>query len=103
MKLDTFNEEHSYIRAKKRVDDLKGFYWHLIVYVVINLFISIFKIIRNLQEGETFDEAFFDFGTFALWFFWGIGIVFHTLKVFGFNFIFGKKWEEKKIKEYMNH
>ncbi|MGB0880517.1 MAG: 2TM domain-containing protein [Polaribacter sp.] len=102
MKRDNFNEEHSYIRAKKRVKILKGFYWHLIVYIVINLFISSFKIIRNLQEGETFDEAFFDFGTFSIWMFWGIGIVFHALKVFGFNFIFGNRWEEKKIKEYMN-
>ena len=32
---------------------------------------------------------------------WGIGLVFHAVKVFGLNPFFGKNWEERKIKEYM--
>lgn len=31
---------------------------------------------------------------------WGIGIVIHGLTTFPFG-IFGKEWEERKIKEYM--
>ena len=54
-----------------------------------------------MHNGETFNEAFFDFGTFAVWIFWGIGIFFHTMGMFGKNLIFGKEWEERKIKEYM--
>jgi hypothetical protein len=32
---------------------------------------------------------------------WGIGLVFHAIKVFGLSPFFGKNWEERKIKEYM--
>ena len=32
----------------------------------------------------------------------GIGIVFHAFGVFGMNFILGKNWEDKKIKELMD-
>ena len=35
-----FTQEQSYIRAKKRVKAIKGFYVHFIVYVLVNIFIS---------------------------------------------------------------
>lgn len=88
-------------RALRRIKELKGFYIHLAVYVVINSFISVNKVLRNMNNGETFNEAFLDFGTFAIWFFWGIGLAFHAMKVFSFNPFFGKDWEERQIKKYM--
>ena len=51
---------------------------------------------------ETFQEAFFDFGTFAIWFFWGIGIVFQGLNTFGLNLVFSKGWQDRKVREFMN-
>jgi len=42
---------------------------------------------------------FSDFGIYGVWIMWGIGLVFHTLKVFGFSFFMGKNWEELRIKE----
>jgi len=99
--MENYIEEDKYIRAKKKVEKLKGFYWHLASYLVVNLFISITKIVRNLNNGETFMEAFWDFGTFAVWFFWGIGIFFHALGVFKQNILFSKDWEERKINEFM--
>lgn len=101
MKQD-FSEEQKYLQAKKRVDELKGYYWHLATYLIVNVFISASKISRNLNNGETFEQAFFDFNTFGLWFVWGIGLAFHTFKTFGFHFFLGKNWEERKIKEFMN-
>ncbi|WP_179345669.1 2TM domain-containing protein [Winogradskyella ursingii] len=89
-----FRKEEAYIRAKKRVDNIIGFYWHLAVYVVVNIFL-ILLIALNSQNG------FFNFGTYATAFFWGIGLAFHFLGVFGPNFFFGKNWEKKKIEEYM--
>jgi len=94
--------EDNYLRAKKRVKELKGFYIHLAVYILINSFISVNKFIRNIYENdETFNEAFWDFGTFAVWLFWGIGLAIHGFNVFGLPFLFGKDWEERKIKKYM--
>ena len=98
----TSYDEDTYERAKIRLKKLKGFYWHLFWYLAVNLFISISKIYRNLQEGETFNEAFFDFGTFAVWIFWGIGIVSHWFGVFGKNIIFSKDWEKRKMNQFMD-
>jgi hypothetical protein len=41
-----------------------------------------------------------------LWFFWttvswGLGVLIHAIKVFNWFPVFGKDWEERKIKEYM--
>jgi hypothetical protein len=89
-------------KAKKRVKELKGFYTHLTIYILVNTFISTMKIVQGLSEGESFNEAFFNFGIFAVWFFWGIGLFFHGLKVFSNNPFFGKDWEEKQIQKYMD-
>ncbi len=100
--IDNNNEEKRYLKAKKRIEELKQFYKHLVVYIVVNTFISLRKIIRNLDNGETLNEAFFDSSTFIVWFFWGIAIVLQAFKVFGFDLFMGKNWEEQKIKELMN-
>ncbi len=88
-------------RARKRVEELKGFYVHFAVYIMVNIFISTTKIVHNLGDGEGFGESFWNFGTFAVWLIWGIGIFFHGLKVFSRNIFFGKDWEERQIRKYM--
>lgn len=88
-------------RAKEKVEELKGFYIHLLVYVSVNSFITIAKIVRNFQNGESFKEAIWDFSTIAVWLFWGIGLVFHGLKVFSYSPFFSKDWEERQIRKYM--
>lgn len=85
-------------RAKKRVDELKGFYIHLAVYILINSFIMINILIRALSDGDTF----WQFGTFFTPFFWGIGLAFHAAKVFNYNPILGKNWEERQIQKYID-
>ena len=101
MEVKTRDERRKLNRAKKRIEELKGFYWHLASYLIVNLVISISKIARNLSNGETFSESFFDFGTFAIWFFWGIGLAFHAAKVFGSVPILGRGWEERQIQKYI--
>ena len=90
-----FNKEEAYLRAKKKVDSIKGFYWHLAVFVVVNIIIILLNAYYN-------KNGFWSFGTFSTAFFWGIGLLFHFLGVFGADFLFGKNWEEKKIKEFMD-
>lgn len=91
---DDFRREDDYLRAKKRVDTIIGFYWHLAVYVVVNVFLIL---IIALNTGQGFSG----FGPYATAVFWGIGLFFHFIAVFGFNFLFGKNWEERKMKEFM--
>ena len=86
--------EQAYIRAKKRVKELKGFYWHAFWYVVVNIFIL------SIIASNTND--IWNFGTFSTPIFWGMGLGFHAIAVFGKSLVFSKKWEEKKIREYMD-
>lgn len=102
MEADNDKMNTKYLKAKKRVEDLKGYYIHLAAYILVNSFISVNKVLNNLEDGETLQEAIFDFSTFAVWIFWGIGLGIHTFKMFGTNLLMGKDWEERKIKEYMN-
>ncbi len=90
-------EEDRYLRAKKRVKQIQGFYWHLFWYFAVNIFIWVMAF-RGSDPGENF----LNFGTFSTAFFWGIGLVAHWASVFGKNLVFSKNWEERKIKEYMD-
>ena len=92
----SFLKEEAYLRAKKRVDKIIGFYWHLASYVIVNIFIIILITSNS-------DQSFWNFGTFATAIFWGIGLFFHFLGVFGPSIFFSKDWEAKKIKEYMDN
>lgn len=96
MERNNFTEEQKYLNAKRKVKKIKGFYVHFTVYLIVNIFLIILRIFsidgfENLWEWQTFNTAIF----------WGIGIVFHAFSVFGMNFLLGKNWEERKIKEFM--
>ena len=88
-----YKEEQKYFKAKKRVNDIKGFYVHLIIYLItIPIIITV-----NLMFVPSFH--WFWFSVLG----WGMGLFFHWLGVFGFQKLgLGKDWEEKKIKEFMN-
>jgi len=101
MDKDYFKEQQ-YLKAKKRVQDIKGFYSHLAVYVVINTFISGIIIYGLSGDNYGFGEVLTHFGVYSTWLFWGIGLFFHWLGVFGFKSFMGKSWEEKKIKQLMD-
>jgi hypothetical protein len=91
-----YKKEDAYIRAQKRLKEIKGFYWHAFWYVVVNIFLLI-MIIPNSSGNN-----WWHFGTFSTPIFWGIGLAFHALGVFGKNLIFGKAWEDRKIQEFMD-
>ena len=102
MERKDYTKEDRYIRAKKKVEAMKGFYWHLVVFVAVNGFITGSKVVRNMANGESFIDAFWDMGTFFIWVPWGVGLVIHGIVVFDvFSFVIGKGWEERKIQEYM--
>lgn len=92
----TPEEQMQYEKALKRVKKIKGFYTHLLVYIVINLMIIIVNI-QDLDKGE----SYFQFENFFTAFFWGIGLATHALSVFGTDLFLGNDWENKKIKELM--
>lgn len=90
----------SYLRAKHKVETLKSFYQHLVIFFLINAGLILYQ--ANLfGKGPT---HFSDIAIFFTTFIWGIGVVSHLIYVlfvlyFSNNFI--RKWEERKIKEIM--
>jgi hypothetical protein len=84
------NHDEKYIRAKKRVERLKGFYIHLSVYILVNIMLFIINLLSDAGN----------------WWFlyplggWGIGVLVHGITTFAYG-NFGAEWEERKIKEYM--
>jgi len=100
MERKDYTREDNYINAKKKVEAIKGFYWHLFVFLGVNGFITVSGVFRNMSMGESFMEAFWDTSTFFTWVPWGIGLLIHGMVVFDvFSFVIGKGWEERKIKE----
>ncbi len=91
-----YKKEYSYKKAQKRVKEIKGFYTHLAVYIVVNAAIFIL-----ITRGSGIVEGLSNIMNYSTPFFWGIGLTAHWASVFGTNFIFNKNWEEKKIKELM--
>ncbi|QBN20201.1 2TM domain-containing protein [Flavobacterium nackdongense] len=85
-------EEERYYNARKRVEEIKGFYGNLIAYVTVNVGLLVINLVTS--------PAYLWFLWPLLW--WGIGVVIHGLKVFNYMPFFNKDWEEKKIKEFMD-
>jgi len=85
-------EDRKYQKALRRVRRMKGFYAHLVSYILVNLLLFLINIMTSPD---------------ILWFYWplfgwGIGIVMHGLFVFGFGHWFSPEREEKKIEEIMD-
>jgi sensor histidine kinase YesM len=80
-------EANAYIRAKKRVTELKAFYANLISYCCVIPFL----IFINLRFSPGFH--WFWFSTLG----WGFGLTMHAFKAYGY----GSNWEERKIREIM--
>jgi len=88
-----------YKNAKKKVKEIKDFYIHLTVYLIVNSLL----ILINLG---VFQSGFAGINIpkwpmFTTPFFWGIGLFFHGMHVFKDKVPILKDWEERKIKEYM--
>ena len=81
------NENTAYYRAKKRVEELKGFYGNLISYCCIIPII----IIINIRFSPQFHWFWFSAAG------WGFGVIMHAFKVFGYS----SNWEERKIQEIL--
>ncbi|MBO3116150.1 histidine kinase [Winogradskyella sp. DF17] len=81
-----------YVRARKKVEELKGFYYSLLSYVIVIPFLIF---------------IWYKFTPYTIqWFWfpmagWGLSLVFQAYRVFIDNGAFGARWEERKIEEYM--
>jgi hypothetical protein len=91
--METNNSDFErYQKAKKQVEEIKAFYIHAFWFVLVVsglLFINL----RYSPQQLWFLWTFFG---------WGIGLLFHAIRVFNLSPFLNKDWEDKKIKQYMN-
>jgi len=85
-----------YREAERRVKKIKNFYVFTFIYVAVNIFV-LFLNYRELEPGKSIWRLQY----FALPFFWGIGLIGYGMSTFLPGFVLGNKWEERKIKEFM--
>jgi len=83
------DDQETYNRAKRRVAQIKGFYIHAAVYVLVNAVLIGINLLTAPDH---------------IWFFWpllgwGIGLAAHGLSVYGLGGFLGAEWEERKIQE----
>jgi hypothetical protein len=88
--MTTNSNADRYYRAKKKVEEIRGFYIHLMVYLI---FVPFF-IWLNFRT-TSFPWALFPIVG------WGVGLLFHGFEAFGYSPFFGKNWEQRKIRELM--
>lgn len=84
-------EEQSYLRAKKRIKELKSFYDHVASYVIV---IPVLAVINTYYTGG---EHWYTYTAYG----WGIGLAIHGIVTFLPSFL-GKDWEERKLKEILD-
>ncbi|WOD42522.1 histidine kinase [Hwangdonia lutea] len=85
--------DDSYMRALNHVDELKAFYYSLISYFLVIPFL----IFINYRTSWGFQWFWFPmFG-------WGIGLAIQAFKVFVNDGAFGRKWEKRKMEEFMKN
>ena len=87
-----YANEDRYNKAQKRVEEIKRFYSNLTSYVFVNIGLLVLNLVTSPNH---------------LWFFWpmfgwGIGVAIHAMRTFNYLPFFGKAWEDKKIKEFID-
>lgn len=88
---ESYIEEKRYVKAKERVKAIKDFYGNLMAYCIVIPFLWWLNF-------KTTDFLWAFFPTFG----WGFGVLVHGMEAFGYNPLWGKRWEERKIRELMD-
>lgn len=81
------DQRRAYDSAVRHVNQLKGFYGHLISYVAVNTLLIVINLVTEPHQ---------------IWFIypllgWGAGLAIHAISLFAL----GKGWEERKIREIL--
>ncbi len=84
--------DENYMKARKRIEDLKAFYGSLFSYCIV---IPLLVIIWYKFTPQTIQWFWFPMLG------WGLGLAAQAYKVFFDSAAFGAHWEERKIQEFM--
>lgn len=88
-----YEKQDSYLRAKERVLAIKDFYGALFAYCIVIPFLFW---LNWRTTGFGFPWAIFP----AVG--WGFGLIMQGMAAYGYNPLWGKQWEARKIRELMS-
>ena len=89
---EIFISEKKYKLARRRVEQIKVFYLHFGIYLIC---VPVFLYLNYISNAG-FPWALFPIAG------WGIGVASHASETFNYHPFFGRKWEERKIRELMD-
>ena len=89
---ETFIKDKRYQKAKEKVEAIKGFYGNLLAYLIVIPFLAWLN-----HRTTSFPWVIFPMLG------WGLGLLLHGMEVYGYNPLWGKRWEERKLKELMEN
>jgi two-component system LytT family sensor kinase len=81
-----------YVRARKRVEEMKEFYYSLISYCIVIPFLFFIWLRYTPNTIQWFWFPMFG---------WGMGLAFHAYKVYVNDGVLGNGWEKRKIEKFM--
>ncbi|MET2985015.1 2TM domain-containing protein [Aureibaculum conchae] len=88
---ENYIEDKRYLKAKEKVEKMKGFYANVISYIIVIPFLAFLN-----YKTTSFPWVIFPVLG------WGFGLVMHGMEAYGYNPLLGKDWEERKIREFMD-
>ncbi|MCX6086087.1 MAG: 2TM domain-containing protein [Caldiserica bacterium] len=88
-------ELEQYQKAKDRVQEIKGFYAHVAMYLLVNVALAVLNL-ATLKKNDG-----------IIWFIWpligwGIVLAVHAISVFGIGRFLGKDWEQHQIQKELD-
>mgnify|MGYP000441077783 FL=1 len=87
---EAFIEDKRYLQAKEKVEAIKSFFGKLGAYLLVIPFLA-------WLNWRTTDFPWVIFPAIG----WGFGLVMHGMEAYGYNPLWGKRWEERKIRRLM--
>ena len=97
------NKHYKVLNAEKRVKEIKGFYFHLFLYLFFNIvWIGILFFNNEMASYTEYGFWGMGYGQISMALIWGVVLLFHWVLIFGKSISVSKKWEEKKMQEILN-
>jgi len=100
------NDFEKYVKARRRVDAIKRFYFHLIQYLIITILIISFKgrildffISKGVENPDVLN--WMEMNILAIPIIWGLVLSVMGLSLFIFRSNRIKNWEERQIRKYL--
>ena len=98
-------EKIKFRNARKRVEAIKNFHKHLLVYFILSIVLFMGRdYVLQFFQNKSIDKNFtkwIDWNILIVLGFWGIGLLFQASKAFQYKLKFIENWEKRQLEKFM--